>query len=127
MTWKPAVEFGKCYLSVYKDKKHFVYMTKETYALLGKPKRIMVFPIGRTIAFSPAKKHGAEVMFNVNGQPFVVHQEASAAIGTGGRAYYAYDEEDYDEDWNKRRYFYFRVSSSAPATPRARPKNQATR
>jgi len=127
--WAPAVRFEQCYLSVYPGKESSVYLTRETYALLGRPKKIAVFPMGRTVAFSPANKYGVEVSFNVNKQPFIVHHEAAKAIGPGGRANYSYDEEDRDilRGGGTRRYFYFRVSSNVPATPKAKPKTPAKR
>lgn len=127
--WAPAVRFDQCYLSVYPGKENAVYLTRETYALMGRPKNVAVFPMGKTVVLSPASKYGVRVSFSTNGQPFIVHPEAAEAIGTGNRSFYAYDEEDVDlvGKSRKRRYFYFRVNSNVPATPKARPKTPARR
>lgn len=129
MTWRPAVDFARCYLSVYPGKEGLVYLTREAYSILGRPKRVAVFPMGKTVCLSPAQKYGEKVLFSANGQPFVVHRGAAEAIGPGGRANYSYDEEGYDflRRGGTRRYFYFRVSKSVPATPKARPKTPAKR
>lgn len=140
--WRPAVAFEQCYLSVYHGKDKLVYLTREAYYLMGKPRRIMVFPAGKSIALSPALKYGSEVKF-ADGQPFISSPEASRIIGPGNRAYYSYDEFDYDyySDYkgkypyvgrnrkNRKRnrwYFYFRVNRSAAAAPATRPANPAT-
>jgi hypothetical protein len=129
MKWAPAIDFGKCYLSVYPGKEGSVYLTRETYMLLGRPKKIAVFPMGKTVCFSPANKYGVEVMFSANKQPFVIHPEAARTIGPGNRATFSYDEEDRDilRGGGTRRYFYFRVNNNVPATPRAKPKTPAKR
>jgi len=135
VNWTPAVRFNQCYLSVYESKENFVFLTKETYWLLGRPKRVMAFPMGKAICLSPARKYGEKVFFNSTGQPYFILSGAGAVIGPGQRAYYSHDEEDRncDEDidrkWHRvrRRYFYFRVSSRVPATPNASPNKPATR
>jgi len=135
MKWAPAVRFEECYLSVYSSKEKYVYLSKEIFLLLNSPKRIMVSLIGKTIVFSPARKYGVKVLFNINGQPFIVHKEANEAISSlGNRAYYLYDEEDYDYSdqygkypRQKRRYFYFRVNNNVPVMPATRPKTPAKR
>lgn len=109
MRWKPAVSFDKCYLSVYPGKNKLVYLTREVYALMGRPRKLVVHPIGSKVVLSPSRKYGTDVMFGVGGQPYIVCPEASRIIGPGNRAYYSYDEEDYDERWIKRHYFYFCV------------------
>lgn len=135
MSWVPAIRFDRCYLSVYEGKEDLVFLTKEAYWMLGMTKRLMVFPIGKTICLSPAWKYGEKVLFNSTGQPYFVSPDAGVAIGPGQRAYYLYDEEDRncDEDidrrWHhaKRRYFYFRVSNKVPTVPNIKPNKPATR
>lgn len=122
LSWRPAIEFDKCYLMTYPGK-GVVYITQEAYRLMGRPKKLVVFPMGKTICLSPAKTYGTEVLFNSSGQPYIVHPEARKAIKPGLRAYYAYDEEDYDfiRGGGTRRYFYFRVSNNVPAAPKKKP------
>ena len=106
-SWKPAVQFDRCFLSVYRGRK--VYMTVEAYNMMGRPKKVVVFIMGRTVCLSPARVHGTDVKFTQSGQPFIFHNEASKAIGPGSRAFYSHDEVDYDLDRrSKRRYFYFK-------------------
>lgn len=120
---RPSISFDQCYLSVYESKAGLVYMTKELYSLMGRPARILFTLMGRTVVLSPARKYGLEVAFNTNGQPFVHSLELSKAIGPGHKAYYSYDESDYDiyGRGGKRTYFYFRISSDVVIIPKPKP------
>lgn len=95
MTWRPAVEFDKCYLSVYHDHPARVYLSREAYWLMGRPKWIRVSLDRGTMALSPssADRGGLPVQLNPAGQPYIVHRELGACIGPGGRAVYDYDEQ----------------------------------
>ena len=116
--WEPAIDFSKCYLSVYPTKETCVFLSREAfYLLLNKPKRLIVAINGDVITLSPARKHGVEVKFS-SGQPYIIHPELGHLIGPGGRAQY-----DYDEERGGYRYFYFcLVRKSKPNVPNNTPR-----
>lgn len=122
--WEPAIDFRKCYLAVYPGKTTCVFLSRETYVMMGRPKKVIVSLIGDTIALSPALKYGNEVKLNPAGQPYIVCPALGSFIGPDGRALF-----DYDEQIWRWRWFYFRCASSSrrpvppnksPMMPRAR-------
>jgi len=116
--WEPAIDFSKCYLSVYPTKETCVFLSREAFhLLLGRPKRLVVSIEGNVITLSPARKHGEEVKFS-SGQPYIIHPKLGHLIGAGGKAQY-----DYDEERGCHRYFYFRlVKKSKPNVPSNTPR-----
>jgi len=125
--YRPAISFDRCYLSVYPGKSGKVYLTRELYWLMGRPRKVNAMVIGDRIILSAGVKYGYDVVFMKGKQPYIVSPEVSKAIGPGNRAYYSYDEEDYgfyDNKWKqyrKRRYYYFRVKRSVMPAPNRKP------
>jgi hypothetical protein len=99
--WTPAVDFTRCYLSAYEGgKTSCVFISREAYWLMGKPKRLVVM-VGDVIALSPAVKYGVPVKVDHTGQPYVVHKGLWRRIGPGNRVVYDYDE---TRQYSTRRY-----------------------
>jgi len=115
INWKPAIDFDECYLAVYSGKGTCVYISREAYELLGRPRKVVVSLKGDTISLSPARKHGTDVHFNRTKQPYIIHRLAGRAIGPGNKAYFDYDERRRDEKRRLRYFFYFLVRSTNPA------------
>jgi len=131
-SWKPAISFDRCYLSVYPGKEGKVYITRELYWLMNRPRKINAVVMGDRIALSAGVKYGYDVVFRKGKQPYIISSEISKAIGPGNRAYYSYDEEEagfYDKKWKryrKRRYYYFRVRRRVTPAPSRKPNPPAT-
>lgn len=107
--WKPAVEFDRCYLSVYRSRLSRVYLSREAYWLMGRPKFVAAKIQGDVVALSPAGQGaGLPVRFTPAGQPYVVCRELGKAIGPDNRAVYDYDEQVRERGRFGARVFYFK-------------------
>lgn len=93
--WRPAVDFGKCYLSVSHDRLSRVYLSREVYWLMGRPKWVNVEVGENTVAISPsdAQRGGLPIKLNPAGQPYIVHHLLGSRIGPGNRVLFDYDEQ----------------------------------
>ncbi len=99
-TWRPAIDFAACYLSVYPSKTTWVFLSREAYWMMGRPKGVAVSVGGGRVALYRWSKKETAVRFSSSGQPYIVCPRLAAAIGAGGRAVFDYCE---------RGRFYFRV------------------
>jgi hypothetical protein len=108
--WRPAIEFDRCYLSVYCDRPNRVYLSREAYWLMGRPKLVRALVQGGVVALSPSDpaRGGLPVRFNPAWQPYVVCRELGEAIGPGNRAVYDYDEQVRERGRFGARLFYFK-------------------
>ncbi|MGB9887906.1 MAG: hypothetical protein ACPLRW_13075 [Moorellales bacterium] len=115
--WKPAVDFNKCYLSVCKDLPYRVYLSRELYWLMGRPKFVRWWAEEGTVVVSVPYRPGKDILpirISSSGQPYVTSRNLGELIGLGNKLYYDYDERIRGPGGKfGPRVFYFRTARSS--------------